>query len=71
MENPLKKQFIYTVTSFILLISIWLLICLSEDVNSVSSKTLAIISLIPCATYIVCGTKLLNALGIERFYLRL
>lgn len=71
MENKIKKLFIRTVVSFVLVIAIWLVACLLVDVNSHYGTALSIVSLIPCVCYIVYGTKLINTLGIEKFYPKL
>ena len=49
MENKIKKLFIYSVVSFILVIAIWLVICLVADVNSNYGTALSTVLLIPCA----------------------
>ena len=66
MERNIKKLFIYTVISFNLVIAIWLIIFLVVDSNY--GTDLSIVSLIPCVCYVVYRKKLLNELGIEKFY---
>ena len=68
MKSEVKRLLVYAAASLILFITIWLINCLVIGVNSKYGTTLSIISLIPCISYVVFGTKLLNALDIERFY---
>ncbi len=68
MENRIKKLFTCTIVSFALIIAVWLVICLEIGVNSKYGSILGAVSLIPCACYVVCGTKSLDVLGIKNFY---
>lgn len=71
MNDKLNKLAIGTIISFILVIAIWLIICLTMEVESIYAKIMSIVSFVPMGCYIVFGTKLLNRLGIDRFYHRL
>lgn len=71
MEENIKKFFIYVLGHFTLLISIWLIIVLFVNKDTIFSFILSIISLIPCAFYIFYGVKLLSLLEIEKFYYRI
>lgn len=71
MEKTEKKLFLRSIVSLALLLVIWLVIALFVEADSVCSTVLLIVSLIPCAYYIVYGTKLLKALGVDKFYTKL
>lgn len=71
MKNEVKRLFIYTVISFVLLIMFWLVIVLFATPDSKFGTALAVVSIIPCVCYIFCGTKLLAKLGWDHFYPRL
>lgn len=68
MEKSLKKLFFRVIVSLFLFATILLLITLFVEVDSIYNTILFVVSLIPCAFYIVNGVKLLNALEIDKFY---
>lgn len=71
MDNKKNKLAISTAISFFLVIVIWLMIGLALENDSIYSKVLTVVSLIPTGCYVIFGIKLLSELGVDKLYYKL